>query len=98
MCECKQTDILEVLPGWARYNITGELGGLGNELAMLRRCSETEAAVRMERVCRESPGNFLILGLQIIQTCCKRARVSVPTKFTCATVVPNDLSSFKREI
>lgn len=98
ICECKQTDILEVLPGWAQYNITGELGGLGRELQLLRTCSETEAESRLERVCQESPGNFLILGLQIIQTCCKRARVNASTKFGCAAVVPTDLSEYKREI
>lgn len=98
ICECKQTDILEVDPAWARYNITGELGGLGKELATLRTCAESEAAGLLERVCRESPGNYLVLGLQNIQTCCKRARVSAPTKFNCDAIVPTDLSSYKGEI
>lgn len=80
------------------YFITGELGGFQKELALLRKCTEDEAEVRLQRVCRESPGDYLTLALHIIQTCCKRARVNARTKFICEAIVPRDLSSYKAEI
>lgn len=98
ICECKQTDLLEVIPGWARYNITGSATELRKELTLIRKCTEDEAEIRLNNVCQNSPGNFYILALQIFQTCCKRTRVNTDKKFECEHIVPKDLSNLKKEI
>ncbi|PXF47692.1 hypothetical protein BWQ96_02554 [Gracilariopsis chorda] len=94
VCECSQFDFYEVTPGWAKYDLRGDAIDAAQEFTAIRRCAE-EATEQMQEVCKNNPSDYYILGLHILQTCCKRARVNSEPKFECAAAVPDDLSQLK---
>ncbi|CAN8061607.1 unnamed protein product [Agarophyton chilense] len=94
VCECQQFGFYEVVPGWADIRITGSQMESANEFEAIRICAE-DAVEQMEQVCTNNPGDYYILALHIMQTCCKRFRSNTDLKFECAAIVPGDLSLLK---
>lgn len=96
VCECSQSAFYEVTPGWARRIIDGKEADTAEEVQATRMCAE-EADQQMSDICVRRPGDYDVLGLQILQACCKRVRVQTQGKFDCAAVVPADLRDLKFE-
>ncbi|KAI0562834.1 hypothetical protein FGB62_51g120 [Gracilaria domingensis] len=98
ICECVQEIQTErayfVVSGRSAFLTDFSPLGAEEEVAVLGTCT-TNAAPRIDRVCRITPGDFQLLSLQMLEVCCKRARVDVEQKFQCRTAVPDDVSSLK---
>ncbi|KAI0563123.1 hypothetical protein FGB62_46g010 [Gracilaria domingensis] len=94
---CRQSEVFNVTPGWSRFVIRGSIGKATSESDKIRSCA-IKAAEQMQIVCEKNPGDYDILAMQILETCCKRARVGSESKFECAAVVLEDLSESKFEI
>lgn len=88
LCECKQDRLFEVIPSWPAYNLTGDASTIRQDAKFIRKCAIQEASKTLSRLCRESYNDYYIQGLQIIETCCKRLRVSSDRKFECQAIVP----------
>lgn len=67
------------------------------ESKIIKRCIASTRA-QLTDVCLNVPGDFEILSLHILQTCCKRARRLSNSKLDCAAIVPDDLSGLKVEL
>lgn len=93
VCSCDQSPFYRVNTGAAAFRPQPEdIGAL--ESSTIDKCS---VSVRkdMQRVCQDSPSDFELLGLHLLQVCCKRARVGFETKFRCADIVPKDVGFLK---
>eukprot|EP00177_Eucheuma_denticulatum_P005657 GFKZ01010298.1.p1 GENE.GFKZ01010298.1~~GFKZ01010298.1.p1 ORF type:complete len:269 (+),score=13.23 GFKZ01010298.1:130-936(+) len=96
ICSCLQSDgEFRVVPGRAQFLTNQSPTGARRELTFLGRCTGEENREELERVCRETPGDFEILALQLLQVCCKRSRVMFEEKFECAALVPDDVTPIK---
>eukprot|EP00178_Gracilaria_changii_P002013 TRINITY_DN1296_c0_g1_i1.p1 TRINITY_DN1296_c0_g1~~TRINITY_DN1296_c0_g1_i1.p1 ORF type:complete len:247 (-),score=38.01 TRINITY_DN1296_c0_g1_i1:952-1692(-) len=97
VCECAQNDFYEVTPGWPRYVLSGSAAAKARGLDEIRSCAMPYSQ-QMQQVCTNSAGDYDVLGLHILQTCCKRARTQLESKFECAAIVPDDLTDAKFEL
>lgn len=93
VCKCKQPRPagkipFEIAVGRAEFSINMSPTSGREEVAFVKRC--TRASFNdLRRVCRNTPGNFETLALQLMQACCKRARNKFPeAKLNCASIVP----------
>lgn len=93
LCICRG-DGFDVVVGRADFVI--ESSPLSDELEveLIREC-EQQFQSQVQDVCVNSPADFEILALQLLQVCCKRIRVGLDAKFECDSIVPDDLSAFK---
>lgn len=97
VCECQQTGVLEVVRGWARFRLGGNTDIVERELAQVQTCALSEAAAQMREICLGNANDYTIMGLQIINACCKRVRASSNRKFLCDSALPRGLNNFKAE-
>lgn len=98
ICECKIDDFVETVPNFALYGIQEDKpSAQQKEFAFMKRCSKQFAPL-MQNLCKNRPGDYLVQGLQYLQTCCKRyLDTTVNEKFRCEGVVPPDLTNLKDE-
>lgn len=93
LCVCPQTTYRVVI-GRAQFLTNASPTDAMDEVRFLKSCTR-QTTTQLKDVCRSVPGDFELLSLQILQVCCKRARVLSDAKFQCATAVPDDVSLFK---
>lgn len=93
LCLCSQPKLVsrlrfDIVPGRAQYTIKKSPTSPAGEVSFIQRCSRSSFQ-QLRRVCRETPGNFDTLSLQLMQTCCKRARtIFKDDKLECAAIIP----------
>lgn len=93
VCICKQPRPADKFPfdiavGRAQFSIDISPTSGKDEVAFVKRCTR-KSFNDLRRVCRNTPGNFETLALQLMQACCKRARRKFPdAKLDCAAIVP----------
>lgn len=93
VCRCEQTFFYRIVTGLAGFR--PQLEDFSEvESSIIDTCS-VSVGKDMRRVCRDSPSDFELLGLQLLQVCCKRARVGLDAKFRCADIVPKDVGFLK---
>lgn len=92
-CVCKQKYV-EIVVARAQFSSKSAPGSEADEVRELEDCTKG-LKPELSRVCLNVPGDFQLLALQNLQTCCKRARVLSNAKFECAAFVPSDVSVLK---
>lgn len=93
-CVCRQRFVEVVV---ARAQFSSQSAPDGNEqeeVQQLETCTKG-LAPELSRVCLNVPGDFQLLALQNLQTCCKRVRVKSDAKFQCAAFVPSNVDALK---
>lgn len=98
ICRCPQEDREEgfqVVSGRAQFLTDVSPIGSVEEVSFLQNCTGRTNKNQLQQVCRQSPGDFELLGLQLLQVCCKRARTRFDAKFRCAAIVPGDVTPLK---
>lgn len=95
LCGCQETEGFFVAAGRARLVTTGAPRAVKKELNFLEICT-ANAKPQLSQVCQNTPEDFELLALQLMQVCCKRARVNFDKKkFECEAAVPSDVSGLK---
>lgn len=93
-CVCRQRYV-EVVVARAQFSSVGAPdGSQAEEVQQLEACTkglETE----LNRVCLNVPGDFELLALHNLQTCCKRVRKDSDSKFQCDAFVPKNVDALK---
>lgn len=93
LCFCDQGEY-KVVAGNAQFNTNAAPAGATQEVETLRDCTK-ETTAQLKEVCLNTPGDFELLALHILQTCCKRARTASDSKFQCAAAVPANVAFLK---
>lgn len=93
ICQCFQPNYIVVV-GRAFFSTKFAPGTASNEIETVQKCSISTAA-QLKTVCFNTPGDFELLALQILQVCCKRARVAGNAKFPCAAAAPSKVQKLK---
>lgn len=96
-CQCDQGDNYFVGTGDAQVEIDGEGEDAEKEWQMFGQCVAMIGG-GVERVCEETPKDFGVLALHLLQVCCKRQRVGMNSKFACRAIVPDDLDALKKRL
>lgn len=96
VCQCEQRPRYFISPGRVDFRSSFPTGTSSlAETRVIDRCSRG-VKPELSRICSSVPGDFEILGLQILATCCKRSRVALAKlKFQCDAIVPSDVTIFK---
>lgn len=92
-CKCVQPRPIigpsfDVSVGRAEF-IPSKMGALGlAEVQFIKRCTRTRFD-DLQHVCKNSPEQFEVYALQLMQSCCKQALMEFPgTNMDCAAIVP----------
>lgn len=97
VCQCFQEIELFfqyiVVSGRVAFLTNNAPSGAENEVSTLEECTN-EAIAQLEDVCLRTPGDFQLLALQLLEVCCKRARVQFEEKFECKSAVPDESYNF----
>lgn len=96
VCQCQQEPFIFVSPGRAAFLTDAAPGNALAEATVIDRCT-LSVTKQLSDVCSRTPGDFQLLALQLLEACCKRARVRFASaKLKCAAVVPKNVDIFKR--
>lgn len=93
LCLCDQPTF-QVVSGRAQFLTNAAPTSPREEVRIISSCT-IGVKDQLEDVCRNAPGDFELLALQLLQVCCKRARVFSNAKFQCAAAVPDDATPLK---
>ena len=91
VCSCKISQKRFVATGRAAALTAESPEDPLKEAKIIKKCvADTEA--QLSKVCKDTPKDFEILSLQLLETCCKRLRTKFDMeKLECKAIVPDDL-------
>ena len=92
--ECVVDDFFETGNTIAEYFIKSDSPDINQHFAFVRKCGKTFAK-DLENIAVSSPADYQLLGLHLLQACCKRHTPNSNLKFRCEDIVPADVSGLK---
>ena len=96
-CACKIAKRTFVVPGRGAALIVSSPFKRTKELQLIRGCIRTKTK-QLQKVCNNSPEDFEVLSLHLLEACCKRIRKMFDiAKLECKAIVPDDLSPFLKK-
>ena len=94
-CTCKIAHNRYVVLARAGFRILSSPSNPTKEAKVIRKCIATTKD-QLTAVCRNTPNDFQILSLQLLEACCKRFRSKFHVeKMDCKAILPDDLSLLK---
>lgn len=91
VCACEQPNGVVVHPGVSQFFQDGGELGQTQERDFIAACIDNDLQ-HLKDGCVRQPERFELLGLQLLNVCCKRARKMFPTdKLRCQETVPADV-------
>lgn len=98
VCACEQRPSYVVHPGVAQFFDIDAPQDATEERDFIRECIASLFA-NLEDTCRSEPARFELRSLQLLNTCCKRARVLFDEgKLVCQDTVPDDVSQSQLDV